>query len=63
MKGRVTTHDARHPRLPQEIQRRQKRQSEHREIVAVDALEQLNAETFELIGADACRRRAPTVSR
>src|ERR1700722_15909446 len=37
-------------------QRRQQRQAEHGEIVAVEPFEQLNAKTFELISADARRR-------
>ena len=42
-------------------EQRQQRQAEDREIVALDALEQLQAETFELIGADAActMRRRP----
>ena len=43
---------------PQEIERCQQRQSQDREIVAFDPFEQLDAETFNLIGADTRRRRA-----
>src|SRR6476661_7508576 len=50
------------PFPPQQGQQRQQRQSEDREMVAVDAIEQLNAELLHLIGPDArgdpmsCRR-------
>ena len=39
----------------QESKQRQQRQAENREMIALDALEQMHAEPFELIGADAGR--------
>ena len=44
-------------RPPQPIEQRQKRQAEHGEMIALDALEQLDARAFELIAADARGRR------
>ena len=61
-KGRDAAHASRHPRAAG-IPAPQQRQAENGEMIAVDALEQLNAEAFDLIAADACRRRAPTASR
>ena len=37
---------------PERVEERNERQAEDREIVALDLLEQLNAERLELIGAD-----------
>src|SRR4029077_14692765 len=37
---------------PERIEQRQQRKAEDGEIVAVDLLEQLNSETFDLIGPD-----------
>src|SRR5580700_9734755 len=42
--------------LAQEIQRRYERQTQNGEILTIHTLEQLDAETFQLIGADAFRR-------
>ena len=41
----------------------QKRQAQHGEIIAIHPFEKLNAETFELIGADARGRASPLASR
>ena len=50
--------------VPEEIQQRQKRQSEDREIVPFYALEQVNADTFELISPDAVLiALSPIISR
>jgi hypothetical protein len=38
--------------LPQKLQGLQKRQTQNREIVAFDALKELNTKTLKLIGAD-----------
>ena len=48
---------------PQEIEHRNQRQAEDREIVAVDPFEQLNAGAFDLIAADAVVAASPTASR
>src|SRR5664280_1599942 len=45
--------------LPQIIEQWQQRQAENGEIVAVDALEQMNADAFELIAADARQSGVP----
>ncbi len=55
--GRSSLIAARHPARRRKSNDLQQRQSQYREIVAVHALEQLNAKAFELIAADACRRR------
>ncbi len=41
----------------QKIERAQKRQTQNGEIVALDALEKLNAESFQLVAADTRQRR------
>ena len=43
------------PLAAQECKQRQQRQAENREMIALDALEQMHAQPFELIGADAGR--------
>ena len=43
--------------LPQDLQKRQERQAEDCEIVAIDSREQLNTDPFELIGTDRPERR------
>ena len=50
--------DSRAPRARSSAKQRQQRQAEDREIVAVDALEQLDAASFELVGADAAAQLA-----
>src|SRR5271165_3208386 len=42
---------------PQKIQSLQKRQAQYCKVIAFDALEELNAKAFQLISADAGRRR------
>src|SRR5437868_2215229 len=43
----------------QEGEQRQQRQAENGEMVAFDALEQMHAQSFELVSADACCHRFP----
>src|ERR1700722_6848145 len=45
--------------LPQKFQCLQERQAQYGKIVAVDTLEKLNAEAFQLISADARGRGGP----
>ena len=47
----------------QESEQRQQWQTEHREVVALDALEQLCAEAFKLIGADGAQNIDPLRGR
>ena len=60
--GGGDAHRGDNPVLAQECEQRQQRQAKHRKIVALDALEQLRAEAFELVSADrtqhVTRRRA-----
>ena len=46
-------------RLPQLRQQRQQRQADDGEVVAVDALEQLDAPAFDLVAADRAANRRP----
>src|SRR5271169_1816830 len=52
--------DRRSPRetspLPQKFQRLQERQAEHRKIISVDALEELDTDAFQLISTHARSR-------
>ena len=50
----VVSHSSRETSaLAQEIQRRHQRQTKHGEVVALHAFKQLDAKTFDLVGADA----------
>ena len=49
--------------VAQEGEQRKQRQAEDREIVALDLLEELDAEPLELVGADARQRSAPARAR
>ncbi len=54
MRHRIISH--RQTRSAAESQQRQQRQAEDGEIVALDPLEQMDADAFELIAADAGQR-------
>jgi len=53
----LDAHGTRQPLPAQEIQCRHERQAQHRKIVALDALEELNANPFKLVSADTRGRR------